>query len=39
VAVRRGLMTTLADLDGEQRTTTRWQRLRERNAILPSLTV
>ena len=39
VAVRRGLLTTLADLDSEQRTTTRWQRLRERNAILPSLTV
>ena len=39
VAVRRGLLTTLADIDGEQRTTTRWQRLRERNAILPSLTV
>jgi chromosome partitioning protein len=39
VAVRRGLLTTLADLDSEQQTTTRWQRLRERNAILPPITV
>jgi chromosome partitioning protein len=39
VCVRRGLPTTLADLDAEQQTATRWHRLRERNAIEPSLTV
>ena len=39
VAVRRGLLTTLADLDSEQQTTTRWHRLRERNAVLPPITV
>lgn len=39
VSARRGLLTTLADLDCEQQTAMRWQRLRERNGILPPLTV
>ena len=37
--VRHGLVTTLADLDPEQRTATNWQRLRERNGATPSVTV
>jgi chromosome partitioning protein len=39
VAARRGLSTTLADLDHDQRTSTRWQRLREKNHVFPPLTV
>ena len=31
VAARRGLSTTLADLDKDQQTATRWQRLREKH--------
>lgn len=39
VAARRGLTTTLADLDAGQRTSARWQRLREQHQIFPPLTV
>jgi chromosome partitioning protein len=39
VAARRGLATTLADLDQEQQTSLRWQRLRESAAHFPPLTV
>ena len=39
VCTRRGLLTTLADLDNEQQTAMHWQRLREINAVLPPLTV
>jgi chromosome partitioning protein len=39
VAARRGLSTTLADLDQEQQTSVRWQRLRESAALFPPLSV
>jgi chromosome partitioning protein len=39
VAARRGLGTALADLDPDQRTSTRWQRLRENGKLFPPLTV
>jgi chromosome partitioning protein len=39
VLVRRGLQAILADLDTEQQTSIRWQRLREKNGIIPPLTV
>lgn len=39
VAARRGLTTTLADLDPDQRTSSQWQRLREKNKVFPPLTV
>ena len=39
VAARRGLVTTLADLDKDQQTSSRWQRLREKHQVFPPLTV
>jgi chromosome partitioning protein len=39
VAARRGLSTTLADLDKDQQTASRWQRLREKHRVFPPLTV
>ena len=39
VAARRGLVTTLADLDKDQKTSSRWQRLREKHQVFPPLTV
>jgi chromosome partitioning protein len=39
VAARRGLSTTLADLDKDQQTSIRWQRLREKHNVFPPLTV
>ncbi len=39
VAARRGLVTTLADLDKDQQTSSRWQRLREKHHVFPPLTV
>ena len=39
VAARRGISTTLADLDTGQHTVTRWQRLREKRRVFPPLTV
>ncbi|MDH4982873.1 ParA family protein [Hyphomicrobium sp. D-2] len=39
VAARKGLKTKLADLDPAQRTASRWQRLRDRNLVLPSISV
>ena len=39
VAARRGLITTLADLDKDQQTSVRWQRLREKHQVFPPLTV
>lgn len=39
VAARRGLSVAVADLDRDQRTATRWQRLREKNGIFPPLAV
>lgn len=39
VAARRGLNTTLADLDPDQQTSVRWQRLREGAGVFPPLTV
>lgn len=39
VAARRGLVTTLADLDRDQQTAIRWQRLREKYQVFPPLTV
>lgn len=39
VAARRGLATTLADLDKDQQTSSRWQRLREKYRVFPPLTV
>src|ERR1044072_6154885 len=36
---RHGWATTLADLDAEQQTATRWQHPRERNAVAPPLTL
>jgi len=39
VAARRGLNTTLADLDDGQRTASRWQHLREQHGVFPPLNV
>lgn len=39
VAARRGLNATLADLDRDQQTSIRWQRLREGAGVFPPLTV
>jgi chromosome partitioning protein len=39
VAARRGLSLVLADLDRDQRTAIRWQRLREKSGVFPPLTV
>lgn len=39
VAARRGLATTLADLDPDQQTSVRWQRLRETAGFFPPLSV
>lgn len=39
VTARRGLSVALADLDRDQRTATRWQRLREKNGIFPPINV
>ena len=39
IAVRRGLSTTLADLDTDQHTSMRWHRLRERQGVVPRLVV
>lgn len=39
VAVRRGLNTTVADLDTDQHTSMRWLRLRERQGVVPPLVV
>jgi len=39
VAARRGLNTALADLDLDQRTSMRWQRLREAEGVYPPLDV
>ena len=39
VAARRGLVTTLADLDKDQKTSSRWQRLRKRTRSFRSSTV
>jgi chromosome partitioning protein len=39
VTTRRGLRTTLADLDSQQQTVLRWQRLRQKGRVHPPLTV
>jgi chromosome partitioning protein len=39
VAARRGLSVTLADLDQDQQTSIRWQRLREAGGYFPPLSV
>ncbi|MFA5899261.1 MAG: ParA family protein [Hyphomicrobium sp.] len=39
VTARYGLTTALADLDQQQRTSIRWQHLREKEGVYPSLTV